>query len=240
MCLLSCGACLAQIILFILNFLLSLVSLAVTGLGVYALIQVNDADLEYANTAPIIVIVVGCVFTAIFFCGYCGAFCRNKCLLSTYAAITILLATATVVFTVFIFKGVDNLKETTEDALNNTLADPNNREALNWIEATLGCCGTTGPEFYNSSIPISCCPSTMQNVQNIQQDGLNLTLLSNSTSGDLTGLCPITEAYQEGCVDVFIAFLAKILKVTGQVLIWIIIIEYVAAFLAIFLSCYIG
>ncbi|XP_039757281.1 23 kDa integral membrane protein-like [Pararge aegeria] len=244
MCLLSCGACISQILLFALNFLLSLISLAVTGIGIYMMIQVNqlkDSDLEYVNNGPIIVIVVGVIFSAIFFCGCCGAFCRNRCLLTTYGVITILLATATVVFTVFIFKGTDQLQDSAEGVLNDTFSDPQNQGTLNLIEATLGCCGTNGPEYYNSSVPVSCCPSGLQSLQGLQQNSINITDLANSTSGDAINLsCPASEAYQQGCVEVFIQFLTKIFKVTGQVLIWIVIIEYVAAILAIFLSCYIG
>ncbi|XP_034832753.1 23 kDa integral membrane protein-like [Maniola hyperantus] len=248
MCLLSCGACLAQSILFVLNFLLSIVSLAVTGIGIFALIEVHkvsNEDLDF-NSPAIIVIVVGAVFSAIFFCGCCGAFCKNRCLLITYSVITILLATATVVFTVVIFKDGDQIKETAEDVLTDTFSNPQNKETLGLMEATLGCCGTTGPDYYNSSIPVTCCPSALQNfqnlqdLQNIQQDNINITAITDTSSGSINLSCPASEAFQQGCVDALMALLSEIFKITRQVLIWVIIIEYAAAVLAILLSCYIG
>lgn len=91
----------------------------------------------------------------------------------------------------------------------------------------LGCCGTNGPQYYNSSIPVSCCPSSLTNLQqlqNLQQDSINVTGLTNSTSGSLLS-CSAAEANERGCVDMFMELLAKILKISGHVLIWVAVIE---------------
>ncbi|XP_050344452.1 23 kDa integral membrane protein-like [Nymphalis io] len=240
------GACVVKYILIIINLILTLVGLAITALGIVVLLKVrNIEDLESddLNLFPTLIIVIGCIITVIFFLGCCGAISRNSCMLISYSVITVIVASLTVGLTVFLSKNKGTVTDMFIDELSGGL---NNTDAmvLSTLETSLKCCGTTGPDYYeSSSLPVTCCPDMLSNIQNIQniQNHVDFSSITNDININTSGgeLCNMNNAFQEGCVTKAAETLKDVLKTVVTVLIFICIAEYVVAVMAMLYTCYI-
>ncbi|XP_047533835.1 23 kDa integral membrane protein-like [Vanessa atalanta] len=228
LCLVSC---IVKYILISINLILTLVGLAIIGLGVGLLMilrNVENAEPDDFNLLPILIIVVGCVITIIFFLGCCGAMTRNMCMLISYSVIIVILASLTVGLTVMLSHNTTSVTDMATEMFNGT-----DDMVLNSFESVLKCCGTTGPESYlNTSLPLSCCPEALMNIQQIQQN-IDFSSISTDINVNAKELCSINDAFPEGCV----AILKNILNTAINILICICIGEYLAAGMAIFFTC---
>ncbi|XP_046968113.1 23 kDa integral membrane protein-like [Vanessa cardui] len=233
------GACVVKYILIFINLILTLVGLAITASGVVVLIQVRsieNAPTDDVNLIPTLIIVVGCVITVIFFLGCCGAITRNTCMLISYSVIILILASLTVGMTVFLSKNTTSVTDMATDQVAEMI-NGTDQTVLNSIESVLQCCGTTGPDSYsNTSLPLTCCPEALSNIQHIQQ---NIDLSSIGINVEAKELCSIDDAFTEGCLTKFSNTMKDTLNIVVNILICVCIGEYVAAGMATFLTCYI-
>merc|ERR1711936_502918 len=174
------GGCLANLVkylLFLTNFLIFGLGLAVCGLGAWVLVdkpsflnlfeQAKDVCKEacdgfdvtlYTSAAYILVAIAALVLIIAFF-GCCGAIKENKCMLGTYFTITLALFIVMVVGAVLGYSG--NLESAIKDPLLNALKkyndDPTNdnesgyKAAWNNIQSDLKCCGVNNVYDWNGS-----------------------------------------------------------------------------------------
>ena len=105
------GCCdnIIKYVIFLFNFIVFLVSVALIGMGAYIQVQMNQyldflGD-TYLNTS-VILIIIGGVMLLISFFGCCGACTENPCMVYTYAALMglILLSAVGVAITIYVFK----------------------------------------------------------------------------------------------------------------------------------------
>lgn len=161
----GCYKC-VKFLLVAFNILVLLVGGAVLALGIY--IMVSDYGVtkisvilgsdDLYEVGVILLIVIGSITILVSFCGCCGAWMENRCLLGTYFGIMLLI---TIFYTVicvvgFIFREniTGQLKLEAETALINKYGmskDKDVTERWDTVQQELECCGMTGDASSNTS-----------------------------------------------------------------------------------------
>jgi len=189
MCCLAEG--LAKLFLFVFNTVFFIIGVALVGIGAFVLVDdsyilsafsyvpetvpVSSTDVQsildgtsFLKSAAYILIAVGAFVLLIGFCGCCGACCKNRCMLGTYAFVVLLIFIIQVaggaVAWVFRTKAETYLN----DYLTSTITYTYNGEdfiggqviavstdtiTLAWdtMQLQLGCCGVTNYTDYASA-----------------------------------------------------------------------------------------
>ncbi|CAG9763699.1 unnamed protein product [Ceutorhynchus assimilis] len=165
-----CTEAITRIILFVVNFVCLLVGVALLSIGVIYIVnytQVTEAipeDYQTIKYIPITSIVVGAIIFLISFLGCCGTLKSNIFMLTTYASILVVIFLIQVALGVFgLLKINDNndLKTQVEGQMNSIFLKynqtKNDTEAVDLIQQSLQCCGTTSSQFWpTAAIPQSC------------------------------------------------------------------------------------
>merc|ERR1712241_88732 len=165
------GGCLANLVkylLFLTNFLIFGLGLAVCGLGAWVLVdkpsflnlfeQAKDVckeacdgfDVTLYTSAAYILVAIAALIVIIAFFGCCGAYKENKCMLGTYFTIILALFIAMVVGAVLGYSGdlEKTIKFPLEEALKKYDDAPGDNQAKgalktvwNEVQEELKCCG---------------------------------------------------------------------------------------------------
>ncbi|CAL8319579.1 unnamed protein product [Merluccius merluccius] len=157
-------------LLFLFNFIFWICGLALIVVGILVQIALHD-NLSITNAAasvgPIILIVVGVVIFFIAFCGCCGAWKENYCMVTTFAVLLflIILVEIGVAIAGYIFRG--HIKEMVQENLTVMLTKYNNTEEIqktvDRMQKDLKCCGANSSKDWidfradKKSVPDSCC-----------------------------------------------------------------------------------
>ncbi|XP_045773452.1 23 kDa integral membrane protein-like isoform X2 [Maniola jurtina] len=150
-------------VLFIANVIFALAGLTLIGVGSAVLALASDALAVIPagiNAIPISVIVLGAIVFVISFFGCCGAIRENRCFLTTYAIIMLLLAAGKMYLAVVIFMAMDNIYVNVVEWLTKAFLNEDLREPFHAVEIAFRCCGTTGWQSYLGilpALPASCC-----------------------------------------------------------------------------------
>ncbi|XP_044260399.1 CD63 antigen-like [Tribolium madens] len=172
------------------NLVFVLVGAALITIGSIYLANFTDVTkaipdpYNHFNLIPILTIVTGSIIFVISFFGCCGA-CRNSpCLLSTYAVILLIIFIAQIALGVFAFLEIKN-KDDLSKEVNKTIDElfhKNSKadvELIGLIQQNLKCCGTDGPEFWdtmpNKTIPVSCYEDKKETTKNLFKNGCKNT-----------------------------------------------------------------
>lgn len=169
----GCCTSVTKSLIFLINFIFFLVSLALIGIGAY--IHVNMTQYldflgeTYLNSS-IVLIIVGVVIAIVSFFGCCGAMTEKPCMIYTSGTL-LLLITITLIgvgITIYVFK--DQVKEIVTEKMNAGMQNYNKpdfkgvTETWDIIQQDLKCCGVTdykdwkGTTFGASGdLPDSCC-----------------------------------------------------------------------------------
>merc|ERR1711936_206350 len=174
------GGCLANLVkylLFLTNFLIFGLGLAVCGLGAWVLVdkpsflnlfeQAKDVckeacdgfDVTLYTSAAYILVAIAALVVVIAFFGCCGAIKENKCMLGTYFTLILAMFIVMVVGAVLGYSG--NLEENIKNPLNKALAayDDNPKpdspkaaykNAWNEVQKELKCCGVESVKDWTS------------------------------------------------------------------------------------------
>ncbi|XP_063828564.1 leukocyte surface antigen CD53-like [Ostrinia nubilalis] len=160
-----CAEFLVKYILFFFNFVFTLAGIALIGLGIAALVQINQiVDLIPVpiNGIPIAIIVLGSIIFVIAFFGCCGAIRESRCLLTMYFICMAILAAGKIYLATVIFGALDTLQSTVEGWVDTAFEKEDLRKVFHVLEEVFQCCGTTGPGSYVGVYPIlppTCCAS---------------------------------------------------------------------------------
>lgn len=194
--------CIANILKYLLfgsNLLIFIAGCAILGTGIFALFDssslitlVDESGISgdvsaYRFVSAVYIFIAIAVFVCILaFFGCCGAIKENKCMLSTYFVLILLMFIMVIVGVIMgLTASLTALEGTLEKTMKNFKEDPSNinisgkdkivTDAWNQIQTSFKCCGTniTGigaesnswekfdPQVYNSStkfkVPKSCC-----------------------------------------------------------------------------------
>lgn len=169
----GCSEGLARILVFIANFAFLLVGLALLIVGI--LYKVNftkltdgiPEDYQIVQYIPTFAIIVGAIIFFIAFLGCCGALKSNTCMLTSYGAILFiifLLQVALGIFALVTIKNNDDLQAQIANAIQQLFdryysTVDNTREAVDFIQRQLSCCGVNSPLYWGINIPASCMPT---------------------------------------------------------------------------------
>jgi CD63 antigen len=188
-----------QKLVLVINLLLFIVGLAITGVGIYLQVEMAEyfdllGDIKI-NSATIIII-IGCIVTIITFFGFCGACMKSPCMMKTFAGsiIVILLIEAVLVIVIYVHK--DDIKDQMKNALKNYNTDDKDGVTKVWdkLQQNYECCGVENShdwfifKFNNTStpdaIPDSCCKE--------EKPGCGKDALKNPDD---------TDFYSKGCFE---------------------------------------
>lgn len=183
--------------LIVFNFLFWLSGLFLIGFGGFVFAKYGDVVSVADNKLtclPLLFIIIGCAIFAIGFLGCRGAHKNNKCMLTAFTVVMIVVLL--VGFTAIVLGAVYRTKveETADSALDRAMAKYNGSEGaqkmLDLIQSNLKCCGKDGPSDFDKSA--SRCKGHGHGVPSCHQD--------KSCSGKL---------YNHGCKVTFIKFVKK-------------------------------
>ncbi|XP_018321142.1 CD63 antigen [Agrilus planipennis] len=169
----GCCAFIGKYLLFLVNLAFALVGIAIVVVGAVYKYQFDNVlealpdEATVLSLVPTLAIIVGCIVFFIAFLGCCGAVNEGKCMLSTYSVLifVILIAQVGVGIYAFIQFG-DNqgeLRTRIHDQLVTTFnrysTNTASREAVDFVQSELKCCGVDSSNFWTGTIPNSCCAS---------------------------------------------------------------------------------
>ncbi|XP_059488443.1 CD63 antigen-like isoform X2 [Neocloeon triangulifer] len=171
----SCTYSCNKLILFTVNLVVAICSLAVLIVCSLALINVQPLydlhNITLKVPVPLalwIIIAVAGVAFLLSFIGCCGALNESSCLLYLFATILSIVLVVQLAVVGFSYYKQDDFKAEINNVLNLTLYDyPKSKDGIvrkTWdvIQTDLKCCGINGPEdwqhiFNNDTLPNACC-----------------------------------------------------------------------------------
>jgi len=198
--------CFSKLGLFILNFLVFAVGLAVVVLASVVIHKDTTIGVLLQGgifTLPICILIAGLIVLLIGFLGCCGAIKENSCMLKTYAAIVLVLFIAEIVLGIMVFVYTDKAEAFIQDGMTDSFnkyggVDEQLTKGLDVVQHDLECCGVTGfqnwqnytygkePESLND-VASGCCKE--------ETEGCNKGMATKSEEEAMKTI------YTEGCYD---------------------------------------
>jgi len=192
----GCCDTMLRYIVFLINFVFFMASVALIAIGAYISINMKSyldfLDDNYTN-ASLVLIIIGAIIMIVAFFGCCGACTESPCMMYTYGTLMalILISLIGVAITIVVFK--DDVKTLVEEKMKEGMQKYDASESggvtetWNIIQHESKCCGVEGfkdwenTPFYQKSngVPDSCCvqeskdcgKGAIQNPDNIYQEG---------------------------------------------------------------------
>ncbi|XP_072338118.1 tetraspanin-10 [Scyliorhinus torazame] len=172
-------------IMFLSNFMFTVLGYLLLGIGVWGLIDkesLNSDRISNLSTDPMLVFaVVGVVVGTVSFSGCVGALRENQCLLKFFTAGVLMLATAEIVFGILVYVLRDRIGGYLQNGMilgvQRYQDDPDLRFIMNEIQQGFKCCGVesyqdwqlnlyfncSSPGVHACGAPASCCINPQEN-----------------------------------------------------------------------------
>lgn len=158
------------------------------------MVQLNYA--HYSNfvsdhiwTAPIILMIVGAAVAIICFLGCCGALKESSCMILSFAILAVVIFLFEIGLGVAGYVKHTGLKQLMEGQFNSTMSNykqrDDYRDAWTLLQTELDCCGTYGPEDWESIFPNKTLPAACCSVINLSQ----------------SKECTVNDATPQGCLQ---------------------------------------
>ncbi|XP_001360174.1 23 kDa integral membrane protein [Drosophila persimilis] len=111
------------------------------------------------QTIPIIIITIGCVTFLVAFFGCCGTIRENACCTTIYAICMLVLFALQLALSIWIFAANDKFLDKMSTVVNTAWNENNAAQGypMDALQLAFKCCGNTGYQQYESSVPASCC-----------------------------------------------------------------------------------
>lgn len=161
--------CISKLALFILNFIVFAVGVAVVALA-SMIIHKNSIYGRLLSdgifTVPVLVLIAGLFIVVLGFLGCCGAMKENSCMLKTYAVIVSLLLIAEIVLGIMLLVYADAAENTIVKGMKNVFEnygkdDEALTKSIDNTQHELKCCGvlnyTDWVEFKGNDVSKGCC-----------------------------------------------------------------------------------
>lgn len=222
----GCATSLVKYLVFLFNLICALAGLALLIIGVLFKLSIDDYteviknEEENLALAPILLIVIGSIIFVIAFFGCCGAIRESTCMLTTYAIVLLILFILQLAIGIYAFlQFKDDSKEfrnvltrELQHATQEYYTNNGTREAMDLLQENLDCCGSTGPDDYNSdNLPLTCCKGHLDP-------------------------CRKGDSYEAGCANELFKFLKGSVKLIGIIAVSIAATELIAAIFALCLT----
>ncbi|KAH8285777.1 hypothetical protein KR018_002891 [Drosophila ironensis] len=165
----SGGLACVKYLTFFCNLLFALTGLLIFLVG--GMVQLNYA--HYSNfvsdhiwTAPIILMIVGASVAIICFLGCCGALKESSCMILSFAILAVVIFLFEIGLGIAGYVKHTGLQQMMEGQFNSTMSRyqerADYRDAWTLLQTELDCCGTYGPEdwetiYPNKTLPAACC-----------------------------------------------------------------------------------
>jgi len=168
---LNCGASLIKYVLFVFNLICAIGGIALMAVGGIALKKVGDVkhvfdDGDHPGFFPAAIIALGALVFVIAFFGCCGAIRESQCLLNLYSLCLLAVIILQVLLAIFVFVYNQDIQQAAFKGWDRLWAGRQiselNRQAIDQIQRTIECCGSTTFLDYGIQIPNSCCPTDAQ------------------------------------------------------------------------------
>ncbi|XP_052749563.1 tetraspanin-18-like isoform X1 [Galleria mellonella] len=252
-----CLAFLVKYILFFVNFIFSLIGLAVIAIGVIILVSPEillefltnenlpenlteihtklfaDVPTEIPTSISVTIIILGGILFLISFCGCCGAITESQCLLVSFSIVMLILAALKIILAVLLFKLFD-----TEFIINTVTNSFDNGSNTNFhgIELTFKCCGLNGSASYDHMpdyqeyLPPTCCDLDLENLPDIND-------IEDIGDIDISEYeCTRDKAF-DGCLDIIVEIFEKSIRITLYVFLGIIGVELISMVFSTIVCC---
>lgn len=166
----GCGTSFVKYVLFFFNLVVSLLGLALIGIGVA--FQLNWKEFkellkDQLTVAPWVFIVIGAIMFFIAFLGCCGAIRESHCMVVSYAIFLLIIIILQVVIGILLFVYEEDIKSGITTALEGLFrkrttadTDPATQAIINNIQQQFTCCGEKGGYEYGLILDDSCCTRT--------------------------------------------------------------------------------
>jgi len=239
----GCGKDCAKVLLIIFNVFFWLTGIVLLGFGIYLAV---DKSLEFLQgfvspydpllqRAGYVLCGVGSFILVIGFCGCCGAWKENVCLLSIYAICVTLIMCAELAAGIYVGVRKDSVMDQVSKFANETLRQnygngtstrENAKRAVDGFQRLFNCCGVNSPNDWNDIInwqtnlpfgptrPASCCLIKEADDNQGQYDACKITN-DYATSGCLTKITSLLETYFPAVIAVACAI--GVLEIFGIV-----------------------
>jgi len=226
------GGCLANLVkylLFLTNFLIFGLGLAVCGLGAWVLVdkpsflnlfeQAKDVckdacdgfDVTLYTSAAYILVAIAALVVVIAFFGCCGAIKENKCMLGTYFTLILALFIAMVVGAVLGYSG--DLEKTIKTPLKTALEKYRDqpadnsvgfayKEAWNEVQKELKCCGIDNVKDWKNANITDWSPETANKPDGCCQSARDGTAVNHDACRASTDGADSQTYYFEGCYTI--------------------------------------
>jgi CD63 antigen len=182
------------LLLFSLAYLLfGLLLVVISAITLAKLQPYSELEGTYGfTTAPVLMLILGCIIFLLAAFGCCAVWQENSCLLKSFAfvLITILLATIAITITVLVLKNqARTMAETFFKTAINSYDKSEYKELMDKIQSNYSCCGSNNytdwkDKFQQNRVPESCC--------------VNRTVCSVVYSPNAP---PPRDYYQQGCAS---------------------------------------
>jgi len=185
----GCCETMLRYIIFLINFVFFLASVAIIAIGTYIQIQMSTylefIDNSYVSSA-VVLIVLGAIIMIVAFFGCCGACTENACMMYTYGTLLALILIALIGVTVTIVVYKDDVEKIVKDNMNLSMKNYNNataggvKETWDLLQKDVKCCGTMAytdwkdvEGFGANDVPDSCCKTEIKDCgKNFQAENI--------------------------------------------------------------------
>lgn len=231
----GCGAKIAKLILFVINFCVWAAGIILIAVGAYAMAEASKfsylfGEEDTLTTVAGLMVGVGVIIFIVGFCGCCGAVKQSTCLLKIYFALILLVIVLEFIAAILAFVYQDTLTNIVNDQFKQAIeVDYNGKpknvatETIDQVQMEFMCCGANGTADWadsgyamnnsNVAVPKSCCMDENADLCNAGQPGMPTTP---------NGL------YEDGCVDAFTAWLKSNYLMIGGVCLGLLVFEVIA------------
>jgi len=225
----GCYSCLKAMV-FIVNFLVMLLGLMVTGMAIWLLVSEHlflSSSWEHFSLSTITLLSVGLLVTILAFLGCCGTIARSKCLLGMFVISLLALLVGEVSVAVLVyFKELDYrplLRASVHETVLKKYHPNNTATVLYWdtIQQGIECCGSSGPIDWAHSLYNGYQENTKEIGIGFKQTVLPFTIPSSCCRNLDDPLCSSTITpkfktviddniyYSEGCLSKTVAFISS-------------------------------
>lgn len=195
-------------LMFVFNFVFVVCGIALIVVG--AMVQKEDFT-HFLNskyvTAPIILIVVGCIIFILAFLGCCGAVRENHCMVMTFGILLFLIFVIEIAGGIAAYVHRNELEGFLKENMNSTIQQGKKDTKKIWDEMQYRwhCCGVVNATDYpEGKIPDTCCSQVPEKVT-----------------------CTVQNSYPKGCYDQMLEKVKSEISKVGGVAIGIAIVELI-------------
>ncbi|KAG4079891.1 hypothetical protein HA402_015022 [Bradysia odoriphaga] len=205
------GMCLPKCFVIVVNLLTFLLGSLMLGASIFGMVfvksMIGSGSLNVLFYGPI---AFGGIIVFISFFGCCGACCKNRCMLMTFAILLFIIFACQVGFVYFVYDLYAQLSKSVNDYLTDTMKSSKDNDILfhiwEFIQHFFECCGVNSLNDWamvTETLPTSCClmrnetEVTVMTEMTLMTEMTVVTEMTEEISQNST--CTQENAFERGC-----------------------------------------